>query len=256
MNAPIPKVSERAVGVAAVLDEPIAKMLAKVAADRPASVGEALASLQRAAGMPVDSARAVVKAETGEFSLDERAIARTVMADGTTPATFLGTETDIALTPAAKRGKAGLVVLAAAAALLLGGVITVVVLTKKPDAPAQGIVASSPSASTSASAVVTPAPVPTTVEINVDGVPPDTAVTADGTALGTGAGPFKLPKDKPVKLVFTAKGFKPKELALTPTESTLLSVTLEKAPAPNIPTAQTARRPTIHKDLDSFDSDK
>lgn len=253
MNAPIPNASAHGVPIA--LDQPIAKMLAKSAADRPASVGEALAALQLAAGLPVDSARVVKHEPSDPLSLDERANARTVMAPDTsvkpavTPATFLGTESDIALP--AKKSKTLLI--AGAAALLLGAALAVAAF-KKPDPPAQAIVASAaPSASVTATVSALP-PAPTTVEIKVDGVPPDTTVTADGTALGTGAGPFTLPKGNPVKLVFTAKGFKPKELSITPTESTLLSVSLDKAPTATTPVPP--HKPSIHKDLDSFDSEK
>ena len=119
------------------------------------------------------------------------------------------------------------------------------------------MVASAPSTSMlSATPAISAAPlVATDVEIRVDGVPPDTTVTADGAPLGTGAGPFKLPKDKPVKLTFAAKGYKPKDMTITPTESTLIPLSLDKAGVPAPPTATTVHHPpTIHKDLDSFDS--
>ena len=185
-------------------------MLANNPADPPASVGEALASLQRAAGLPRRFGARRSRRRRSIRSLEQRGNAATVIATATaaaTPATFLGTESDIAMTPVAKKSKTGLVVIAAASALLLGGVLTAAALHKTTEPPAQAVVASSPSAP--APVAVTPTATPsiaTDVEIRVDGVPADTTVTADGAPLGTGGGPFKLPKDKPVKLGFAGEG--------------------------------------------------
>jgi hypothetical protein len=83
------------------------------------------------------------------------------------------------------------------------------------------------------------------VELRIDGAPAQAVVLADGKELGHGGGPFQLKRGQPVKISITAKGYRPRDVALVPTDNVVLPVTLEKQ-AP-------ATKSTAHSDIPSFD---
>ena len=264
MSSPPPAASSRCAAVPASIDGPLAQIMAKDPNARPAHVGEALDFLARAAdiAVPTDSQR-TFHVDSASMSAAERAVAPTVMAVGpsnppaspvSTPSrpaqTFLGTESSIA---PPRKSRAPL--LAATGALLLGAAIVVIVNLDRTPAP---IVP----AATSAPAVVVEKPkADEDVELRVDGAPEGTTIRADGVALGTGSGPFKVKRGKSIALEFSAKGYKSKDLTVKPDENMLLSVELEKVADKPAETTPPAPAPTtkpagtkIHKDLEGFDS--
>jgi hypothetical protein len=151
--------------------------------------------------------------------------------------TFLGAETSIA---PPKKSRAPL--MAGVVAALVGGAIVLGVgLSHR--TPARPIVqgAVGPSASEIAH------PRARMVELRIDGVPSETTVTADGEVLGNGGGPFHVKRGKLVHLELTAKGYKPKDLTVTPEESMLLSVELEPLPATSASVAPAPAPAPTHK---------
>ncbi|MFO0741871.1 MAG: serine/threonine-protein kinase [Labilithrix sp.] len=270
MNSPPPSASARCPAVPPSLDGPLAQILAKDPNGRPAHVGEAVDFLARAAGLPVDSQRRF-QLDSASLSAAERAVAPTVMLDGaavtphsgpsgssvSSPATPAQTFLDAATSIEPPRKSRAPLIVASVLALCVGAsaVVAIGLHGRAPPAPAPLVQASS-------------APAATTVELRIDGIPTDTTVTADGVLLGTGGGPFQVPRQRATKLQLTAKGYKPKELGITPDENMLISVSLERdvgpaaatsavsvAPAPAPTPAPKHAAPAgskIHHDLETF----
>ena len=87
-------------------------------------------------------------------------------------------------------------------------------------------------------------------------------------ACASGGGPFKVPRQRATKLELTAKGYKPKDLRITPDENMLISVSLERDVAPATTTSAVSVAPApaptaapkhaapagskIHHDLETF----
>ncbi len=281
MTEPPPRASEHCPEVPAALDAPLARILAKDANERPSRVGEALDLLASAVGLETPAPIPSAPHRIGDAADHERAAAataRTMMADGPPPSaaartgpgttgggTFLGAETDVA--QARPRSRALALGGVAVVALLVGAGAFAVAMNgkKKPDgtlaASASVPVATSVAVSTaapSASTVLLPAP-KDEVDLKIDGAPEGAVVSANGVELGPAPGPFKVKPGAPLKVTLTAKGYKPKELTVTPTENVLLPVSLEKLPAA---AAGGVRKPpsngggSIHSDLEGFDQKK
>lgn len=279
MTVLAPSASERHSDVPPALDSPIAKMLAKDPADRPATVSEALDNLARAGGIevPVIGPSSRPRQSGSSSSVpgreSERGLANTIVADPaslpsprTTPVdspsrakhgghTFLGAETDIA--PQRRRGRQLLVGGVALAAVAVGAGLFVAFASPPPSHGTTTASSAPPPSTASAHAsVAEPAPTQaprTEVDLSVTDVPEGTAVFADGVELGPAPGPFKVKIGVPLKLTLSAKGYKTKELAVTPTENVLVPAQLERAAA----VAPIGHRPTpsstIHSDLEGFD---
>jgi serine/threonine-protein kinase len=260
MTAPVPSAHERCAAVPAALDGPLTQIMAKDPGARPAHVGEAVDLLAHASGIPMESQRRLQFDAT--MSDAERAVAPTVMLEPSTPPqnassspaqTFLGAETSIA---PPKKSRAP--ILAGLVAALVGGAIVVGVAISH-RTPARPIVqaAAGPSAGEIAH------PRARMVELRIDGIPAETTVTADGEVLGNGGGPFHVKRGKLLHLELTAKGYKAKDLTVTPEESMLLSVELEPMPASSAsaaptPTPTHKHRPApaasgkVHRELEEF----
>lgn len=263
MTAAVPSASSRNPELSPRVDEVIARAMAKDARDRPRSVGETLDLLAVSVGLTPGAAADSVRSFSGLEASDERATARTEIADGAAASapraqTLLGSTADVA--PPRRSRRVGIVL---AAALAIAATAAAVVVVRRPapnPAPAAIVVAPTPSVVASTSPAVTPAPsdAPPVAEVDlrVEGVPDGALVSADGVPLGKAPGPFKVRKDVPLKLVVTAKGYKAKELTVTPTENVLLPLALEKATAPAAGRRSPAGTPTIHSDLEGFDSKK
>ncbi len=278
MTAEPPRASEVCAQVPPQIDEPLRRMLAKEPAERPRSVGEALESLVAAgnaagalagaAPLPPPSAPNVM----GTFS-SSSAITATV-ADGavnsgqpgrpisvvtpTSPggSTFLGAEADVA--PRGSRPRLGLLALVAAGALLVGGVLVVAVARPGDGAPkpTTGIVsaprAPASSAQSGVSVPLVPSNVPATaVELRIEGAPKDAKVTVGSRELGITPGPFTVTANEPLTLTVSAKGWKSRDVAVTPTASTTIQVALEKQAATAGKVGPKGQ--TISSDLEGFD---
>jgi hypothetical protein len=303
MTATPPRASARTPAVPPELDEPLMRMMAKDPKDRPARVGEALEMLARAANIDVGMTSGITskpspsQQDLGAITMmtdSERAIATTLVADplSSTPApaklvtpapnasarpqpqvgqTFLGG----AEVPHASgnRSRAPLIVATILGVVSIVGLVAFVVVTsgigkksaaiQQASATATAIVATSAPSQPQPSATATVAATREDVDFRVDGVPDGTTVSANGVDLGKTPASFKLKINAPAKITLSAKGYKPKDLTITPTDNVILPVTLEKAAAVgavappaaagghNKPTPTSGS--TIHSDLEGFD---
>lgn len=261
------------------LDAPITRMLAKDTYERPASVGEALmalvaagneaGALTGAAPLPVPSAPGVsFRPAPTVPTMDAVAPAasgpvRVITGGGEASphgSTFLASEADIA---PPRRSRARLWVALFAAALGLATASAMVFSARKAPtadvtAAGNGSTRATASAAAIATTTTTPSAAPSAasaevkaadVDVRIEGAPKG-AIVKDGTReLGAAPGPFKVKAGAPVTLTVSAKGFKPRDVTLTPTTSTTTQVVLErqaaaaKAPVPGQP---------IDKDLEKF----
>jgi len=275
-----PRASEAYPEVPAQLDEPIRRMLAKEPAARQASVGEALESLV-AAGNAAGVLAGVASLPPPSNPLlgggvsSKTAIDTTVADAGVLPgrpvriitddphaspggSTFLGSEADVA--PAHRqRTRFGVLALVATGALLVGGVLVVAVARPGRDAakPTAGLVAvpsapASTAAAASGTATSAPSSAPAAdVELRIEGAPKDAKVLAGSRELGVVPGPFTVKANEPVTFTVSAKGWKPRDVTVTPTSSTTLQVVLDKVGAP--PGKVGPKGQTISSDLEGFD---
>ncbi|AKV02561.1 serine/threonine protein kinase [Labilithrix luteola] len=241
------------------IDAPLRRMLAKEPGQRPASIAEALSELSAAGGKPIPAAtpshRHVVGANTSAAAMMPTALDLSSGA-GKNAQTFLGAEADVV--PPASRGRSWMIAVGAIA-FLLGGVGAVFALRGPTPAASTGNAVQSasngpaPVASASSpptASLVAPAPVPviTDVEVRVEGAPPKAKVLVEGKELGEAPGPFKLKRGEAVKMTVTAKGFKAREVSLTPTENVLVPVSLDRETP-----AAARKNPARPSDLPSFD---
>jgi serine/threonine protein kinase len=258
------------------LDEPIRRMLAKEPSGRPASVGEALELLVAAGNAAGALSGAVALPPPSQPTLADRVLSSTATGQtvgsmmGPPPArvvtggdaspnghTFLASEADV--TPA-RRSRARLGIAIAACVGLLVGVGAVFAMARGPRAstvtsgsgtgivgPAGSTVATGVSTgSGTATATATHTSIDDEVELRIEGAPKD-AVVKDGTReLGVAPGPFKLKSGAHVTLTVSAKGFKPKDVEVTPTANSTARVTLERQGR-----VTPAGQP-INKDLEGF----
>ena len=276
-----PRASEACPDVPPQLDEPIRRMLAKEPSARPASVGEALESLVAAgnvagaltgtAALPppsspylvggVSSATAI-GVTVADASVHPHGSPRAIT--GSTPAlptgnTFLGAEADVAPTRGS-RMRVGLVAVVAAGALLVGAVVVVAVARPGGAAvrPALGVVATPdvPASSTAPPSTSTTAAVPTSlpaadVELRIEGAPKDAKVAVGGRERGAATGPFSVKAGEPIMLTVSAKGWKTRDVSVTPTASTTLQITLDRQGANAGKVGPKGQ--TISSDLEGFD---
>ena len=282
MTVDPPRASEVCPAVPQQLDEPILRMLAKEASDRPASVGEALellvvaghaaGALTGAAALPPPSkptdafhAMATVPSISGHTP-------DTIVTD-TEPVspvghTFLASEADIA--PARRsRARFGAIAAVVVLGLLVGGAV-VTTLGGRRSTSGAGLTATSAAsyatnatgASSSASALATASAAASgasgataqneDVAIRIEGAPKDAKVLAGTRELGVVPGPFTLKAGAPVTLTIVAKGWKSREVSVTPTSNATLQVVLEKAPAVQAGKPAGKGQP-ISSELENFD---
>ena len=280
-----PRASDVCPEIPPQLDEPIRRMLAKEPSARPATVGEALESLVvagTAAGMlvgvaplppPSDpiiggnvSSASAIGATVADASVHASGPVRVITGGApvsATGSTFLGAEADV--TPArSSRMRVGLLAVVAIGALLAGVLLVVGFVRSGPHAvrPAVGVVAtpSAPASSaapagTMTAALPSSAPAPAVdVELRIDGAPKDAKVTVGNRELGAAPGPFAVKAGEPITLTVSAKGWKPRDVTVTPTASTTLQVTLDKQVATSGTSGKVGPKgQTISSDLEGFD---
>jgi serine/threonine-protein kinase len=189
--------------------------------------------------------------------------------------TFLASESDIGAPRSRARAPMGALVVAMLA-VVVGGAVVVTAMRSTSSA-SHATVGSTASAASGAPAASVAATVPSgssgsrdaprepaaiaDVELRIEGAPSGATVQRDGQELGVVPGPFALKPGTPVTLVVSAKGYKPRELAVTPTTNATIATTLEKqaaAAAATVPAAKAAAgkakgKGTISSDLESFD---
>jgi serine/threonine protein kinase len=259
------------------LDAPIRRMLAKEPSERPASVGEALESLLAAANAAGALTGAAPLPPTSSPTLGDRALGGTATgsAIGSLPSgrarvltggdaspnghTFLASEADVA--PARRsRTRAG-VAIVAALGLVVGAAVAVSVLRTRPAATAGGgIVATATTSAATGTAAGTPSGTSATatfagsvdaptddVDVRVEGAPKDALVKLGSRELGLAPGPFKLRAGALVTLTVIAKGFKSKDVQVTPGPNGVVRVALERQGGRATPAGQ-----PINKDLEGF----
>ncbi|HEY8074003.1 MAG TPA: protein kinase, partial [Labilithrix sp.] len=254
MNEPLPSVTSLARDLSPAFDAALSAAMAKDPAQRPANIGAALDEIGRAGGVVVAPPRAV----GGPFGVTQPLpsappqAAAVVTGEVAQPVaqTFLGAEADV-IPP--RRSRVWAIVAIAAIASTLGAVAIVVVASAKhpaPPAASSGMVQNTPilPATTPSVSQSAPAP-PAEVDVRIDGAPAGAKVLADGKELGVAPGPFKMKTGAAVKLTITAKGYKPRDVELTPTSNVEIPIALDKATGGG-PTGP--KNPAISKDLENF----
>jgi serine/threonine protein kinase len=264
-----PKASERCAEVPPTVDAVLVRMMAKEKIERPASLGEALDQLVAAAqsgGMVLDSARVPLPAGPREsigmgatLIADSRVPPATpsvpvrVAQDGMAAQTFLGSESDVHA-PVREKSRVPIFVGLVAVVALVAGAGIFVSLKKTPATPSSGIVQSATiptPAVASSPAKEEPKPAKNeNVDVRVAGAPAGAIVSANGAELGVAPGPFVVKNGAETKLTISAKGYKSKDVTVTPTANVVVDVSLEKAPA----TTVKKKGGGINPDLEGFDS--
>ena len=241
-----PKPSAVCADVPASLDGAILHMLAKDAADRPATLTAAVDELTVAAGQPIpratpstsDLAQSLRDVASGGGKDSAIATAKTV-AQPTGP-TFVGSTSEVGAPPPKKQRGWLLGVVAVAALALGGGIVVLAAGSGRAKGgggaiSATGTTATAPVASSVAAVASSVAPlvhVAPDVAITLHGVPEGTEVWLGEEKLGLAPGAVRVPRGAGVvKLTLKAKGHKPKDVDVTATSDQSLSVTLEKATA-------------------------
>ncbi len=275
MTEPPPHASARCPEVPRELDAVLEKMMAKEPKDRPASLGDALDLLARAGesgGIAPESGRLPAPASSAADSHRALATVPTMVDDGSSSGagpvavvaragaaqTFLDAESDV---PAATKPKRRWLPFAAAGGLAAAAAVAAIASlprtrTRTPEPAATAIVQASAvaSSSPSSSSPAEPEP-PREVQLRVEGAPAGATVSADGAPLGAAPGPFVLKPGVETKLVIAAKGYKSRELTITPASDVVVPVTLDKAAAaPAGKPGKAGKGNGISPDLEGFDS--
>jgi serine/threonine protein kinase len=259
-----PRMSERSPELPAELDEPVLAMLAKDAASRPSSVGEAFRALAEAAkraGIQVPSGlprlpRPSAPPDDDEAPVEVRSTARPTGARRAFEELEARAKRDSDSVKGAERRR--MVLIGGAVALLVGVAVASLSLLKGGTAQKS----ESPEASSSPSgepvvALASPAngPVPPplqptasalrTVELTVSGAPAGAEVFLGDRKLGNASDLVTLPYgNEPIVLTVTAPDYESKTLHLTPSASMAVSVPLTKA-------RRAPKRPKTSSDLEN-----
>ena len=218
------------------LDAPIRRMLAKEPSDRPASVGEALESLVAAGSAAGVLGGAAPLPPSSHPTLGDRVHAESATT-GTGPgsdaspngSTFIASEADVA--PARRsRARLGMVVAAAAIATLVGAGAVIAVMRGSHGASpttGTGMVADDAAGAatragtgtgtgTGAGTATATAIEAEDVEVRIEGAPKEATVKEGGRELGVVPGPFMMKPGVATTLTVSAKGYKPKDVQVTP----------------------------------------
>jgi hypothetical protein len=236
---PPPRVSEVHRDLSPELDAPVIHMLQKDPNARPPTAGEALAELAKAAE------RAGYAVPAGPLRLprppprpvDENCDTVEQTAPPTTAAG--GTPVERILTPhpqrpvttlvAARRGLSWpmMGLLAALGAALTYVVTTTVGPAARAPASAASLAVETAAPAASSAAVIEPPP--RTIDVIVQGAPPEARVLLDGKVLGNADTPIALPHgEAPIRLMISAPGYEPATITVVPDKSSAQPVNLRK----------------------------
>lgn len=255
VGTPPPKLSEH--GVDPVMDEPVARMLAKEPENRPPSLSEAFSDLLVAAksiGVEEEALRISISPHMRAAIEEARAKSRV---DRATPG---GVQTPARAVPVSTKSsvsvKSGRILVFGALVFATAGILALYVMTRPAtsepasiaattsaaSAPATPSSATPASAPSSASAVRPPASVAWTFDTK-----PEAAEVFLGDArLGVAPGPFLVPRSEEEQLVtLKATGFEDEEVILDAKVDRVVSVQMKKRSA-RPPTT----RPDVPKDLE------
>ena len=255
MTVDPPSASSLVPELSAEIDSVVKRMMAKEPEHRPATLGESVDALGLAVGIIPNSSPNLNRGAIGASDPRELGM-RATLADSSAGAsgrmapvaqTFVGAEADV-VPPKASRGP---ILLAAGggALLVIGAVAFFSMRGRAPETGGAGLVSSAAASAQvplpTATSVATATP-PELVELRVDTTPAGAKVQVDGKDAGTAPGPFKVKPGVTVKLVISARGYKPREVTMTPAGDVLVPVTLDKQ-------AAVQKNPTISSDLEGFD---
>lgn len=246
------------------IDDALRRLMAKEVSARPATMGEALDLVAAAAGLEV--------VQKTPHALPRPAASAPVSAprpvsDGAEAhaQTFLASEADVANAPKpAKPSRVGIFAgVGVLAVLVVGG--GVFVAASRSHGAGAGVVANanagppSGAASTSAreapSTAASAAALPSTVALRIEGAPPGANVAIASKDKGPAPGPFAVARGEKVTVVVSAKGFKPRDIVVTPADDLTVNGALEKEkPGPDKPVGGgKPHGPSISGDLEGFD---
>ena len=176
--------------------------------------------------------------------------------------TFLASEADVAPVRSSRK-RVGLFIGVALAAFALGaGVLVLGVRSGHKENTSTGIVAaaaavsvvtSTPSGDPSGDPRGASAPIGEEVQVTIDATPKGAKVMDGDRELGIAPGPFKMKSGATVVLTLTAKGYKNREVAVTPTSRMTLPITLEKQGAATIVKGGGGTGKPISSELENFD---
>ena len=249
------------------IDDALAWLMEKDAADRPPNLREALAALETAAeqaGIAVGVPSWDL--QTGPLGrMDSRppnvASARTSGLPAKQPSSPPRAPSirDAPTLPVSavpeKRSRIGMLAIVGGVLVAASVAVVVLVVTHTPSDGAKPLPKTVPTAP-----LVVPAPIDSrpkppeaqTVIITIDGVPDGTEVIAGGMTAGAAPGPVQLPRDTaPMVLTFKVDGYLPASRTVTPDHDQPLTVTLKKKPS-----TQPAKRPNKDDIIDAFEKKK
>jgi serine/threonine-protein kinase len=258
-----PRMSERSPELPTELDEPVLAMLAKDAAARPSSVGEAFRALAEAAkraGIELPSGlphlpRPSAPPDDDEAPVGVRSTARPTGARRAFEELEAQAKRDSDAVKGAERRRTVLTwgavallvgVAVASLSLLKGGTAQKTESPETSSTPSAPVVVSPPEVNGPAAPATQPsASVLRTVELTLSGAPEGAEVFLGDRKLGNASGPVPLPYgNDPVVLTVKAPDYEPKTLHLTPSASMAVSVSLTKA-------RRAPKRPKTSSDLEN-----
>jgi eukaryotic-like serine/threonine-protein kinase len=277
MSQDPPSASSLVPELSAEVDLALRRMLAKEPKFRPDTLGQALEELASQSGLSAGMSTPRLPPPSGAIvsgpDVTASATSATVAdvradkpnAEPRPAQTLLGSESDVT-PPRASRtplvvGVGGALVLALVAAVALVSLrgpraeTSQAGLTSQPsspDAAAPLAPSGAPSGAPSVAPSVASKEDPREVSVTISGAPPGAKIALGDKDLGPGPGPFKVRAGAPVKLTISAKGYKPREVSITPTEDVTLPGALDRQAG----TPGTPRGPSLPSDLESFDGKK
>jgi serine/threonine-protein kinase len=154
-----------------------------------------------------------------------------------------------------RRSRIGMLAIVGGVLVAASVAVVVLVVTHTPSDGAKPLPKTEPTAP-----LVVPAPIDSkqkpleaqTVIITIEGVPDGTEVIAGGMTAGAAPGPVQLPRDTaPMVLTFKVDGYLPASRTVTPDRDQPLTVTLKKKPS-----TQPTKRPNKDDIIDAFEKKK
>ena len=246
------------------VDDALRRLMAKEASARPATMGEALDLVAVAAGL--DAAQKTPHVLPRPVAAPPVSAPRPVSDGAEAHAqTFLASEADVANAPKPlKTSRVGLFAGVGVLAVLVVGVGVFVAASRSHGPAPAGVVANANAGQSSGVASTSPreapatsasAVLPSTVALRIEGAPPGANVAIASTDKGPAPGPFAVARGEKVTVVVSAKGFKPRDIVITPAEDLTVNGALEKDKgAPDKPVAGgKPHGPSISGDLEGFD---
>jgi serine/threonine-protein kinase len=262
-----PSASSVCPDIPTALDAPILRMLAKDAGARPQTLGAAvdeLVAAARLAGIDVPSvatrsSEKLPKLDSAPNKVSEEVFAATMVQPGVT----IDPQTTLPAAQDAKPGgkKSAAIVIAVALGVVALGTMFMATRTA-PATPETPTNATHSSADVAVSAIPMVAPVASTsaapspsasvsvaiadkIELRIQAKPENVDIFWGEKKLGAAPGPIELLHgDAPITLTFSAQGYQSKTMPVTPSQSMLISITLDKISTAVKPPLNNSAKPT------------